>query len=276
MPDIGTFTEAAYPAFRNATVDTLILGRRRMHIPFLLEIDVTEGRRRMAEAKARTGQAPSFTAWIVKGLGQAVSEHKAVCGFRKGRRRLVVFDDVDVSVVVERAVEGPRAPAQTLPMPTVIRRAEAKSLAEIQEGIRAAQGGNLAPGQVDLTGRTSLRLLRLFVRLPRPLRHALYWRRLMRNPFLFKKTMGTVAVTSIGSAGKGGGQGWAVPIGLHPLIVTVGGIARKPGLDGEAIAVRELLDLTLLFDHEVIDGAPVARFIRRLKELLESGFGLEG
>lgn len=34
-------------------------------------------------------------------------------------------------------------------------------------------------------------------------------------------------------------------------------------------------DLTIIFDHDVIDGAPAARFTRRLIELVESGYGLQ-
>jgi hypothetical protein len=33
--------------------------------------------------------------------------------------------------------------------------------------------------------------------------------------------------------------------------------------------------MTLLFDHDIVDGAPAARFTQRLKELIESGYGLE-
>jgi hypothetical protein len=32
--------------------------------------------------------------------------------------------------------------------------------------------------------------------------------------------------------------------------------------------------MTLMFDHDIIDGAPAARFTQRLKELIESGYGL--
>ena len=76
------------------------------------------------------------------------------------------------------------------------------------------------------------------------------------------------------AAGKGGGYGWAIPIGIHPLVVALGRIAKKPGVVGETIAIREYLSLTILFDHDVIDGAPVARFAQRLQELLETGYGL--
>jgi len=38
--------------------------------------------------------------------------------------------------------------------------------------------------------------------------------------------------------------------------------------------IREYLSITVLFDHDVTDGAPVARFIQRLKELLKTCHGL--
>ena len=41
------------------------------------------------------------------------------------------------------------------------------------------------------------------------------------------------------------------------------------------IEPREILNLTVVFDHDVIDGAPAARFVRRLVELIESGSGLD-
>ena len=43
---------------------------------------------------------------------------------------------------------------------------------------------------------------------------------------------------------------------------------------GFPLEVREYLCLTLTLDHDLIDGAPAARFARRLTELIESGAGL--
>ena len=40
------------------------------------------------------------------------------------------------------------------------------------------------------------------------------------------------------------------------LTVTVGGIAKKPGVVDEHIEIREYLDLTISIDHDVVDGAP--------------------
>jgi len=57
--------------------------------------------------------------------------------------------------------------------------------------------------------------------------------------------------------------------------VALGGIVEKPGVVDGCIAIREYLDLTLLFDHDVIDGAPAARFTARFQELIESAYGLD-
>jgi pyruvate/2-oxoglutarate dehydrogenase complex dihydrolipoamide acyltransferase (E2) component len=40
------------------------------------------------------------------------------------------------------------------------------------------------------------------------------------------------------------------------------------------LEARELVSLTLSFDHQVIDGAPAARFGARFKELIEEAYGL--
>jgi pyruvate/2-oxoglutarate dehydrogenase complex dihydrolipoamide acyltransferase (E2) component len=73
----------------------------------------------------------------------------------------------------------------------------------------------------------------------------------------------------------GEGGGWAVSPTNYTLQVTVGGISEKPRVvDGE-IATRELLDLTVTFDHDVVDGAPATRFAQRLGELVEDARGLE-
>jgi pyruvate/2-oxoglutarate dehydrogenase complex dihydrolipoamide acyltransferase (E2) component len=73
----------------------------------------------------------------------------------------------------------------------------------------------------------------------------------------------------------GKGAGWGIPPATPPsLWITVGGISEKPGvLDGQ-IAIREYLSLTISFDHNIIDGAPAARFTKRFKELIENGYGL--
>ena len=58
-------------------------------------------------------------------------------------------------------------------------------------------------------------------------------------------------------------------------MITVGGIATKPRYLNGQLEPRELLELTISFDHDIVDGAPAARFARRLAELVEAAEGLD-
>ncbi|WP_404790126.1 2-oxo acid dehydrogenase subunit E2 [Altericista sp. CCNU0014] len=272
-PDlVGSFETRKFPNVRNPTIDTLMWGSKRHHIPILFEIDVTDARDAIRAQKAKTGQGISFTSWIVKCLAQAVSEHKSIHALRKGKRQLVIFDDVDVSVIVERAVGQP-GEGNTLPMPYIIRKANEKTVATIHSEIRTAQQLPAIAGEVQLDSPRAAWLTGLFTMLPSFVRDFFFWQPLFRDPFQVKRRMGTVSVTALGMAGQTG-MSWGIPIGIHPLIVAIGAIAKRPGIADARIAIREYVGLTILFDHDVTDGAPVARFIKRLQELMAGGFGL--
>jgi hypothetical protein len=73
----------------------------------------------------------------------------------------------------------------------------------------------------------------------------------------------------------GKGYGWGVPVAAASLAITLGGLAAKPGVVEGHIVIREYLCMTLSFDHRITDGGPAARFANRLKELIESGYGLD-
>ncbi len=274
---IGRFEKRNFPQIRNPTIDTLTWGRQRHHIPILLEIDVTAARAAIHDRKTKTGQGISFTGWIIKCLAQAISEHKYVHALRQGKRQLVIFDDVDITIIVERVTDN----GEKLPMPYIIRQANEKTVAEIHGEIRAAQRSSVE-GEVQIAsdglrptaGHRAAWMTKLFTTLPRFLRNWLFWQPVWRNPFLFKQMMGTVSVTALGIVGQSG-MSWGIPIGIHPLLIAVGGIVKRPGIVHEQIVIREYVGLTVMFDHDVTDGAPVARFIRRLEELMTDRYGLE-
>jgi pyruvate/2-oxoglutarate dehydrogenase complex dihydrolipoamide acyltransferase (E2) component len=95
-----------------------------------------------------------------------------------------------------------------------------------------------------------------------------------RDPTIPVSLGGTVGVTAVGMFGEGH-SGWGIFPTNQVLGLVVGSIAWKPVVVSGRIEPREVLHLTMVFDHEVIDGAPAARFARRLVELVESGYGLE-
>ena len=59
-----------------------------------------------------------------------------------------------------------------------------------------------------------------------------------------------------------------------PLDYLTDVLATKPGVVDGHIVIRDYLCMTLSFDHRITDGGPAARFANRLKELIESGYGL--
>lgn len=247
-----------------AAYQELKSGRHCMYA--LLEVDVTRIRQYIEEYKARTGETLSFTGYLAFCLGQAVDEDKTVQAYRKGWKQLVLFDDVDVGIMVELKQGEKR-----LLTGHVIQAANHKTFLEIHQEIRNVQSSEAPPSAASASWFRSAMLL------PWPLSSlfkAAFNIMLRREPTLVTSMAGTVGISSVGMFGKGH-AGWGISSGTHVLDLIVGGIApRLAQMDGR-IETRQVLSLTILFDHDVIDGAPAARFTRRLVELIENGYGLD-
>jgi pyruvate dehydrogenase E2 component (dihydrolipoamide acetyltransferase) len=53
-------------------------------------------------------------------------------------------------------------------------------------------------------------------------------------------------------------------------VLGVGRIERRPVLDGDRVVGRELVTLSLTFDHRIVDGGPAARFLQTLAKCVEN------
>jgi len=249
-----------FPKFRRMLAVTLRSVQRKPMIHGLLEVDVTRAREFLRDHKAKTGESLSFTAFIITCLAQAVDENKSLHACRKGSKHLVLFDEVDVATAIERDMAG-----QKQPIIYIIRAANKKTFCEIHHEIRAAQVKAVEQAWEGFKVFGSLPLVVFKCVWP------IFWWMLGRYPQVQKKYGGTVGLTAVGMFGKG--ASWGIPVANHTQI-TLGGIAEKPGIVDGQIAIREYLCMTLSTDHTIIDGAPAARFATRLKELIESGYGL--
>ena len=256
------YQEVPFPKIRRVYSEQPREVQRKPIFHALVEVDVTKARQSLRDYKARSGESLSFTAFIAMCLGRAVDEHKSVQAYRKGRKHLILFDEVDVCLMVESHLGE-----HILPLAYIIRRANTKTFREIHQEIRAAQAHTAQIAQV-------WKRMQLFVRLPTFLRNG-FWRVVRKHPHVLKRFVGTVTLTAIGMFGEG--AGWGIPFrnANHPLMITLGGIGEKPGAVDGQIAIRDYLSMTLSFDHSIVDGAPAARFTGRLKDLIESGFGLD-
>ena len=256
------FTVHPFPASRRLVLDAMHAGSRRHMIHGLVEFDVTEARRILREHKERSGESLSFTAFVLHCVGAAVAQDRMVHACKDWRGRLVLFDDVDVNTIIEIELEERR-----FPLAHVVRAANRRSVRELHDEIRRVQSN---PDRSR--GERTFHLIRWYVRLPGFVR-GLAYRILPLNPHWLKRIGGTVSVTAVGMFGEGGG--WGIPIPLYTLNLTLGGIATKPGIVEGRIEPREYLHVTLSFDHDIVDGAPAARFAERLRGLIEGAEGLE-
>lgn len=140
--DGGSFTSYPFPLMRHATRDVLRAAAKKPMIHALVEIDVTEARRRLREIRRVEGEAISFTGFVVACCASAVDRNPGVQGYRGLGNKLVVFEDVDVSLPTERTVDGW---SQVVPM--IIRQANRKPVRQIHREIRAAQASGAFPSR---------------------------------------------------------------------------------------------------------------------------------
>jgi pyruvate/2-oxoglutarate dehydrogenase complex dihydrolipoamide acyltransferase (E2) component len=241
---------------RRAYADVLEAGHRQHTIHGLIEVDVHATRARLRHVDPPL----SFTGYIAWCVGRAVEEHPMVHAHRWGNRRLVLFEDVDINVQLEQV--GPDG--TRLVQSRILRAVNTKTVREVSDEIREAQTGT-AVDRKRYNGTLLIASLPRFVR-------KMLWSVVMRRPHLSKRFGGTVAVSSVGMFGSN--LGWGIPIAPVPLMVTVGGIGPRPVEVDGAWEGHDHLSLTISVDHDIVDGAPAARFAQRLRELIESGAGL--
>jgi pyruvate/2-oxoglutarate dehydrogenase complex dihydrolipoamide acyltransferase (E2) component len=247
-----------------AAFQDLKVGRHVMYA--LLEVDITTVRQFIENYKAQTGEQLSFTGYLVSCLARAVDEDKTVQSYRKGSKKLVIFDDVDVGLMIEL-----KKGEKKVLTGHVIHGANHKTFSEIHQEIRLVQSTEQPPSADASSWFRSAMLL------PWPLSSlfkAVFRWVIRRDPTIVTSMAGTVGISSVGMFGKGH-AGWGIAGGSHVLDLVVGGTARKLAEVDVRIEPRQMLSLTVIFDHDVIDGAPAARFTRKLVELIESGYGLD-
>ena len=224
----------------------------------LLQCDVTETRTYLK----RFDPPLSFTAYLVTAVAQAAALHPEVHAYRNWRGRLVIHHHVDVATLIEV-----RDPAGSFPLAHLVRDADKRSAIEISNEIRGVKADPTA----GAWGRAFRQAGPTVGRIPGVV--PLFYLLAARSTRMRRMT-GTVSVTAVGMFGAGGGFGIGHPT-IQTLTVLIGGISQRPWTVDGQIVPREILDLTITVDHNVVDGAPAARFVADLRRLIEDpeGFG---
>ena len=246
------------PPVRRFTVDVGAAAARRHVIPAWFAADITEIRP-LLDARPDTG---SLTTYVVATLARAVRRHPRMHAMRDLRGRVVTFRSVDVNVMVEVLHHG-----RPFPMNHVLRSADTRGLHDLYRELQAVK---VEPSRSET--RRLAAGARWFLLLPSPVRSRAIGA-LHRFPDRQRSMIGTVGVTSVGMFGQGGGLG--LPFLVHTLDILVGGVEERPGFNrrGEVVP-RQFLQIAVVADHDVVDGAPLARFLSDFRRGLESGAAL--
>jgi pyruvate/2-oxoglutarate dehydrogenase complex dihydrolipoamide acyltransferase (E2) component len=239
---------------RRAVIASASVNKGKSTFHAITETDISIPRALMEDQYQKTGEKPSLTAYVVCCLSRTLKNHPQLNSFRR-KNRLVILDGVTVNVLVEREYLG-----ETVPESFGISEAQNKSVLQVQREIREARqasGKNLG----SLSGMTWVRfippsLIRTFFRIAdRDIRLGIRY--------------GKVAVTSIGMFSRE--PVWFVPHGTATVLVAIGGIVERVIPVGNGFESREHLCLTVSFDHDIVDGAPAARFMKDFLEEVRSG-----
>ncbi len=81
---------------------------------------------------------------------------------------------------------------------------------------------------------------------------------------------GTFTITNLGAYGIDSFTPIITP--GQSMILGVCRIVEKPVVIGGEIKIRSMMNLCLSFDHRIVDGAPAAEYLARLKEILEAPY----
>jgi pyruvate/2-oxoglutarate dehydrogenase complex dihydrolipoamide acyltransferase (E2) component len=109
---------------------------------------------------------------------------------------------------------------------------------------------------------------KLYYHLPGFMRRSV-WKILLGNPKLAFRKMGNVVITSVGMMGKL--NGWFIHRSVHPISFGIGSVLKKPVVIHDEIKIREILNMTILVDHDLIDGASMVRLLNDLTREIENG-----
>lgn len=254
-----------FPNSRIATIDVCEIGKNKHHVAGMIELDVSKSREKIREFNRANSDKISFTGWLISVISCTIKKYETSSAYLKGKNKLVIFDDINVSIVVEKDLNG-----QKVPIPLIVEKANERSIVSITKQITDARNEKLTDKDIVLQRKTG-QLEKMYYILPGFIRRFV-WKYMLKHPKLAYKNMGNVAYTSIGMMGKV--KGWFIPTSVHPICFGIGSIVQKPSVVANNIQIREILHMTILFDHDVIDGAPVARFIRDLSRNVESGMNI--
>lgn len=252
--------------FRRITIASFDAVRSGHNMIAMVELDVTNAREAL-RTERKKGRTLSFLAYVIKCISLALDENRELNSIRCGKH-IVEYEGVDVNLPIELKSQEERAPHLF-----VIRDASKKTIERITAEISNAKKRYEEVGYAGESDRRSIGLMKVLMILPGFVRSVIL-RRITKNPARVREISGTTFLTSVGMFGSI--SGFVVPyiVGERAVYFALGSIVRKPAVVKQEVIPREFLSMTMVFNHDIVDGAPAARFANRLRRLIEGAESL--
>lgn len=242
-----------WPSYRNDINDFINLSKDRNPTYGLFEIDITNTMAALENEKLQAGESSSLMSYLLWCIGQATKKHPEVQAIKKNNK-LIIFEDVDISMMIEKTTEE----ENKMPVPYVFRGVQNKSYKEIRKELNEAKQKDFKELSKRRKKSKLYKMMPAFIRL-------FILKKILSDPFRAKNALGTIALTSLGKFVKNR-RFWPIPISPYACSIASGSIYTK---ESEGIE-KKFLCLTIIVDHNIIDGGPAARFSQTLIDYLEN------
>jgi pyruvate/2-oxoglutarate dehydrogenase complex dihydrolipoamide acyltransferase (E2) component len=226
----------------------------------LLEFDVTDVRKELRAQRSR-GEGGSLFSFLLKAIGRCLEEQPEFNSMIN-LSRTTSFSEVDIAIPIEVMRDD-----VTYNKQYILRAINEKSVREIDDEIETVKS---AAGE-EKTYMSSRMGQKIIARLPRFIVVFLF-RQILKNHEMVKRFSGTVFVTSVSMVTNV--PGFILPYSGGPKAVSfaLGSVVKKPVVRKDTIVVREMMNITAIFNHDSVDGAPAARFINLLRRYIEQEY----
>jgi pyruvate/2-oxoglutarate dehydrogenase complex dihydrolipoamide acyltransferase (E2) component len=256
------FAIRPFPKRRRLVTDIGWMSRSRHSMRGMLEVDITDARSLIRKWRRRTGKPLSLTAFLVSTVAQAIARNPEVNASHARGGRIAYFEAVNILAMVEVTnTDGMR-----IPIGHLIGGADKLDAQQIESVIDRFRAG--------YNDARATKLLDVVTTIPRPLRRLLF-ARMPLNPKFIQETMGTAVVSAVGMF-LPRHAAWALGQSNHTVSVWVGSTLERPCMVNGVVTPRTMACITIDIDHDIIDGAPAARFTAMLVEMIEKATVLEG
>lgn len=231
-----------------------------------MDVDITETEKYIAsERKAK--RKITMTSVVISAVARTLAEDtpEINCFIRRGR--IIPRNYIDIATAV--LLRGGEAMSTV-----IIKGAHEKSVLDIAMELRE-KALNARQGDED----EAMDSKHALAKIPWPFRKWIYLLiRLIIYGFGFKikslgiseESFGSIVVTNVGSIGLTNSFPALMPMAKLPAVIAVGKVEKRPVVIEDEIVIRTILAGSAAFDHRLVDGIQIAKFVKGVIQRIQN------